>query len=208
VDERFRPRPTAVSEDMERQEQLDIRTPYILFLGTIQPRKNLIRLIAAFDRLAESYPDLRLILAGGAGWLSNPITEAVDRSPNRARIVMPGHVPDDLLPELYAGASAAVFPSLYEGFGLPAAEAMASGTPVVVSNRGALPEVVGEAGVLVDPLDIDSIAAGIRAALEPSTRGRRIEAGIEQAARFRWDTAASETIEVIHEAINSAGIDR
>lgn len=208
VDERFRSRCIEDSQVVARLERLGVRVPYLLFLGTIQPRKNLVRLIAAFDRMAESYEDLSLVLAGGVGWLSRPIIEATERSPNRKRIVMTGYVADELLPALYAGASVAVFPSLFEGFGIPAAEALASGTPVVASNRGALPEVVGEAGVLVDPLDIDSIVAGIRDALDPSKRMRRIEAGLSQAATFRWDTAASRTIEVIHEAMQSAGVGR
>lgn len=208
VDERFQDSGSQPKEAKDRLGQLGIRPPYLVFLGTIQPRKNLVRLIAAFDQIAGDYPELRLVLAGGSGWLAQPIQVAVEQSSNENRIVLPGHVADDLLPALYRSASAAVFPSLYEGFGIPAAEAMASGTPVVVSDRGALPEVVGQAGILVDPLDVESIAAGIREALDPATVDRRVEAGRQRATAFSWDTAAKLTLDVIRRAMEDAEIDR
>jgi glycosyltransferase involved in cell wall biosynthesis len=203
IDDGFHPlRQDVVTREVSR---LGFSQPYILFVGTIQPRKNVARLIAAFDILAESNPELELILAGKRGWLAERIDAAIRSSRHRDRIRITGHVPDASLPALYNGAQAVVLPSLYEGFGLPALEAMASGTPVVVSNRGALPGIAGDAALIVDPLSPQAIAAGLTAAIDPATRARRIEAGIQHAARFRWATAGQQTLEVIEEA---AGISR
>ncbi|WP_152413103.1 glycosyltransferase family 4 protein [Nitrolancea hollandica] len=203
IDEGFHP----LQQDVVAREvrRLGFRQPYILFVGTIQPRKNVARLIAAFDILADSNRELELVLAGKRGWLAERIDAAIQSSRHRDRIRITGHVPDASLPALYNGAEAVVLPSLYEGFGLPALEAMASGTPVVVSNRGALPGIAGDAALVVDPLSPQAIAAGLTAALDPATRARRIEAGIQHAARFRWTTAGQQTLEVIEEA---AGITR
>ncbi len=203
IDDGFHP----LRQDVAAREvrRLGFQQPYILFVGTIQPRKNVARLIAAFDILADSNPELELVLAGKRGWLAERIDAAIRTSRHRSRIRITGHVPDASLPALYSGARAVVLPSLYEGFGLPALEAMASGTPVVVSNRGALPEIAGDAALIVDPLSSQAIAAGLTATLDPATRARRIEAGIRHAARFRWTTAGQQTLEVIEEA---AGISR
>ncbi|MDI3340197.1 MAG: glycosyltransferase family 1 protein [Sphaerobacter sp.] len=182
-------------------DELGLRRPYVLFVGTLQPRKNLARLIAAFDRLADDRPELRLVLAGKRGWLAEEIDAALARSPHRDRIDLPGHVPDAALPALYGGAAAFALPSLYEGFGLPVVEAMDSGTQVVVSDRGALPEVGGEAAIVVDPRDPAAIAAGLARALDPAERERRVAAGLAHAARFRWDAAGRATLAAIEEAV-------
>lgn len=203
IDGGFHPlREDVVAREVSR---LGFTQPYILFVGTIQPRKNVARLIAAFDILAESNPELELVLAGKRGWLADRIDAAIRSSRHQDRIRITGHVPDTSLPALYNGAQAVVLPSLYEGFGLPALEAMASGTPVVVSNRGALPGIAGDAALIVDPLSPQAIAAGLAAAIDPATRARRIEVGIRHAARFRWTTAGQQTLEVIEEA---AGLTR
>lgn len=194
-------------EDLVAREvtKLGLNRPYILFVGTIQPRKNVARLIAAFDILAGSNPELELVLAGKRGWLADRIDAAIRSSRFRNRIRIIGHAPDAILPALYNGARAVVLPSLYEGFGLPALEAMASGTPVVVSDRGALPEIAGDAALIIDPLSPQSIAAGLAGALDPATRDRRIETGIRHAAQFRWAAAGQQTLDVIEEA---AGLTR
>ncbi|MFN8109104.1 MAG: glycosyltransferase family 1 protein [Thermoleophilia bacterium] len=147
---------------------------YCLFVGDLGPRKNLATLAAAVDALRD--PDLTLVLAGRAAGGE----AALRRAPN---VRMLGHVTDEELADLYAAAAVTAFPSLYEGFGLPAAEAMACGSPLVVSDRGSLPEVVGEAAIVVRP-DVGTLADGLRAALEPATADRLRAAGPGRAARY------------------------
>lgn len=169
--------------------------PYILFVGQIQPRKNIVRLVEAFEQLAEDEPDLQLVIAGGHGWLQAPILEAIRTSRFSARIRRLGRVSDEQLAVLYAQAEVFVLPSLYEGFGLPVLEAMAAGCPVVTSNVSSLPEVVGDAAVLVDPHSSEAMALGIQ-----SARARRAElsaAGRHRAALFSWDKTAQQTLAVL-----------
>ncbi len=148
--------------------------PYVLGVGTLEPRKNLQRLVDAWRLLGS---ERRLVLAGGAGWGEQPGLDD-------AGITLPGYVPDGALPALYRGAAVYVYPSLFEGFGMPVLEAMASGTPVVVSNHRSLDEACGSAAVRVDPIDPASIAAGIEEAL--ARRDELVPAGIAHAAGFTW----------------------
>jgi len=135
------------------------REPVILHVGALQTRKNIARLVEAFETLDESW---RLVLAGAAGFGAAGILERIARSPARARIEMPGYVTPAELAIWYARATVFAFPSLDEGFGMPLLEAMAAGTPVVTSNRSALPEVAGDAALLVDPEDTAALAAALR----------------------------------------------
>ncbi|MDP3997156.1 MAG: glycosyltransferase family 1 protein [Candidatus Andersenbacteria bacterium] len=169
--------------------------PYLLYVGQMQPRKNLVRLVEAFEQLVEDLPDYNLVIAGGHGWLQKPILERIKNSQVRGRIILPGAVDDEMLRALYWNARVFVLPSLYEGFGLPVLEAFASGCPVVTANVSSLPEVAGDAAVLVEPKDVASIAAGIRQALE--NREELIRKGIVQAKKFTWDKCAQETGTVI-----------
>ncbi|RME69436.1 MAG: glycosyltransferase family 1 protein, partial [Chloroflexi bacterium] len=166
--------------------------PFILSVGTIQPRKNFRRLIQAFARLDPPYT---LVIAGGRGWGESDIFAEAVRLGLQDRVHFPGFIADDDLPALYSAAELFVYPSLYEGFGLPALEAMACGTPVVASNRSALPEVVGEAGLLVDPLDVGAIAGAMAQVLTtPELRQKLSEAGQRRAAQFTWDGVARQLL--------------
>jgi glycosyltransferase involved in cell wall biosynthesis len=165
--------------------------PYILSIGTIQPRKNYDRLIEAFHHLNR--PDLQLIIAGAKGWLDDPLYRRVRELELVDRVKFIGYAPDEDLPVLYSGATVFAFPSLYEGFGLPPLEAMACGVPVVVSNRSSLPEVVGNAALMVDPYDIDEITSALTRALDDeSLRNTLINRGQLRVQSFTWHTAARQ----------------
>jgi glycosyltransferase involved in cell wall biosynthesis len=171
---------------------------YILFVGTFEPRKNLARLVAAYERairLTEA-PD-HLVLCGGTGWKNADAFERIERSPLRARIHVLGYVEDDELASAYSGCSLFAYPSIAEGFGLPPVEAMACGAPVVTSDRSSLPETVGNAARLVDPFDVESIADGIaELLLDESARHRYVTAGFARAAEMSWDVVATRTLAV------------
>jgi glycosyltransferase involved in cell wall biosynthesis len=168
--------------------------PFILSLGTIQPRKNFQRLIRAFARLEEQFS---LVIVGSTGWEAQPIFDEVAAQGLTGRVHFPGHVADADLPALYSAAALFAYPSLYEGFGLPALEAMACGTPVVASDRSALPEVVGPAGLLVDPTDIEAMAAAMARVLSNPEFSRRLSlAGQKRAAAFTWEAMARQLVEI------------
>lgn len=198
--QRFRPR--HAEEVAPALAALGVRPPYLFFLSTLQPRKNVVRLVEAFEALARH--DLALVLAGRPGWLAEPIERRIAESPARSRIVRLGHVPDALVPALYNGAAVFVLPSLYEGFGMGVLEAMASGCPVVTSNRSSLPEVAGAAAVLVDPLDAGSIRAGIQQALQAGRSDELRAAGLDRAAACTWQRAATQTLATIRHAYHDA----
>ena len=163
--------------------------PYVLFVGTLEPRKNLARLVQAVARLGHQ--DLTLVVAGPEGWgedLPDPAAVGV-------RAVLTGHVPSADLPALMAGAAAFCFPSLAEGFGLPVLEAMAAGAPVVTSAGTACAEVAGDAAVLVDPLDVDSLAGGLAQVLDDAGLADRLRAaGRSRAATFTWSAVADAAV--------------
>ncbi|MBN1658603.1 MAG: glycosyltransferase family 4 protein [Anaerolineae bacterium] len=185
-----------------------LTAPYLLYIGTLHPRKNLTRLIQAFSRLLSHLPtprahqptNLHLVLAGQKGWLYDDIFALVRRLGLEERVIFTGYVPDPDKPALLSGALAFVFPSLYEGFGIPVVEAMACGTPIICSNTSSLPEVAGDAALLVDPLDLDSIAGAMAhmvadADLRQTLAGR----GLRQAQRFSWRRCAREALAVIEQ---------
>lgn len=171
-----------------------VRQPYLLSVGTLEPRKNIEGLLEAFARVARELPH-QLILVGQDGWSVAPIHRLL-RDPRLAgRVRRVGYVETHHdLAAFYAAAEALVFPSHYEGFGLPVLEAMASGCPVIASNRASIPEVGGDAARYVDPDDIDGLAATLRlVAGHDDLRERMSAAGLAQAKRFSWDTCAAET---------------
>jgi glycosyltransferase involved in cell wall biosynthesis len=181
--------------------ELDGR-PYLLSVGSVEKRKNLVNTIAAFELSRRAHPDLRLLVAGGGGHGADEIEAAIARSPAAGSIVRLGFVDDALLAALYRNAACFVYPSLYEGFGLPVLEAMAAGAPVVTSNRGALAEVAGTAALTADPLDPASIAAAVLTILDsPERRATLISAAHARAAAHTWQRTTDATMEVYREAM-------
>lgn len=176
--------------------------PYILYVGTLQPRKNLARLVGAFARalpeLERQWPGLRLVLAGRQGWLAAGIVQRVAELGLHERVLFPGFVADDDLPALLSGAAVFAFPSLHEGFGIPVLEAQACGVPVLTSTTSSLPEVAGDAALLVDPLDEEAIAAGLLQLMsDAALRRRLVAAGFANIQRFSWARCARETLSVL-----------
>jgi glycosyltransferase involved in cell wall biosynthesis len=194
VDPRFQPMPVTATEPV--RAALGLPAHFLLFVGTLEPRKNVPRLIAAFAQIAADpqYADLHLVIAGRRGWLYDEIFATVERLGLHNRVQFLDFVADQQLPALYNLARAFVYPSVYEGFGFPALEALACGTPVVTANVASLPEVVGTAAVLVDPYDVTAIAQGIAAALQNAASLRA--AGPPQAQRFNWAASGAALIEV------------
>lgn len=172
--------------------------PYLLSLGTLEPRKNLVHLLKGFHRLLreDKGGEARLVLVGATGWKSDPVFAMLQAHPDlRARVVLAGYVPDEDLAALYSGARAFVYPSLYEGFGLPVLEAMQCGTPVITSDSTSLPEVVGDAGLCVPPTDADALAEALGRLVSDDTLaadlGRR---GLRRSELFSWDLTAEATV--------------
>ncbi len=204
VDARFRPN---VGEDAKaRVRELTRGKPYLLSVSTIQPRKNYARLIEAFAGIANSelrivnsqflIRDLQLMIAGGKGWMYDDVYASVERLNLRDRVLFADFVSDDDLPALYAGTTLFVYPSLYEGFGLPVTEAMACGAPVVSSNASSLPEVAGDAALYFDPRDVDAMTdAMLRALADDALRADLRAKGFAQAKKFSWEKAAGELLE-------------
>ena len=187
------------------KEVYHLRRRYALYVGTIQPRKNVARLIEAYTMLAdEDSITWDLVVAGGAGWLSEPIFDLVRTSRFADRIHLTGYIPEDHLAPLLAGASFFCYPSLFEGFGLPVLEAQTAGVPVLTTYSSSLPEVAGDAAILVDPTDVDAIAAAmLELSRDEELRQKLIAAGYENVKRFSWEKAARETLAVLEEAAQS-----
>jgi glycosyltransferase involved in cell wall biosynthesis len=196
VDPKFRP--CGPEEIAGTRSQLNLPENYLLCVGSLEPRKNLPRLLQAWQQVAPNYPGVSLVIAGAK---HHTFRQAgIDTLPQRVHLA--GYVADDHLPALYAGATAFVYPSLYEGFGLPVLEAMACGTAVVCSSSTSLSEVAGEAAIYVEPTDVDSLAAGIQEILADSDRRATLRAlGLERSKQFSWDTAAQRTLETLKQAL-------
>jgi alpha-1,3-rhamnosyl/mannosyltransferase len=193
----FRPLDAAACEPVLASQRLRYGE-YILAVGTLEPRKNLATVVASFQALPEGvrrrYP---LVVVGMSGWGTERLPPALRTMAEAGEARITGYVPHDELPALYAGARIFVYPSIYEGFGLPPLEAMACGVPVIVSRSASVPEVVGDAGVLVDPLDEQAISAQMARLLEDDGMRRRLSAaGLAQAARFTWSECATRTLQV------------
>jgi glycosyltransferase involved in cell wall biosynthesis len=187
---------TAVRDAEADRELLTygIEAPYLLAVGNIHPRKNLNRLLDAYLQLRQTMPDApQLVWAGVERWGST----ALQQQARSAGVHLPGRIAPEHLPALYRQAVALIYPSVYEGFGLPPIEAMACGTPVIGSNVSSLPEVIGDVGLQVDPRDVDAIANGLTTMLtSPELGARSIAAGIDRARTFTWEKAARELLSI------------
>jgi glycosyltransferase involved in cell wall biosynthesis len=182
----------------------DLPEHFYLYIGSLEPRKNLVRLVEAYGLARQAGVEWPLVLAGGKGWMYEEIFSRIQELGLESHIVLPGYVLYDDLPLWYNAASAFVYPSLYEGFGLPVAEAMACGCPVITSTASSLPEVAGDAAVLVDPEQVEELRdALIRLAGDPLLRADLGRRGRERAARFDWRATAAQMVSLYSEALES-----
>ena len=190
--------PLHVTETVEIRKRLKIEDDFLLFVGTLEPRKNLLTLLKAYDQILR-HTSLRpqLVVAGGEGWLMDETLSFIKESGISERLRLTGYLDDDELRALYSSCQAFIYPSLYEGFGLPPLEAMACGAPVLASRISALEETLGDAAILIDPADVDGLARGIIDLLENEARRLAFKSdGLRHAAQFSWEKAARLTHEV------------
>jgi glycosyltransferase involved in cell wall biosynthesis len=200
-------RPITDERELQRvRHTYGIAGDYILTVGSIQPRKNLARLITAYARLRTNpqFNNLQLVIVGRQAWLVGETLRAIRESGVSDSINLTGYVPDVDLPALYSGARCFVYPSFFEGFGLPPLEAMKCGVPVIAGNRTSLREVVGDAGLLVDPLDSAEIAVGLTRLLNDSDLRQELRArGLDRSRMFKWQETAKRTLEVYQRAVDN-----
>src|SRR5947207_10202761 len=194
----------------EIRESYGIERDYILSLGSIQPRKNLVRLIEAYLCLRRIRPESKLpqlVLAGKRGWLDSETFHAADREGCGRDILFTGYVPERDLPALYSGAISFVYPSFFEGFGLPVVEAMQCGVPVIAGNQTSLPEVVGDAGLLFDPFDTQALVTALSKVIDDSEyRAVLSTKSVQRAQTFNWKTTAEMTLGAYERAVKRKGI--
>jgi alpha-1,3-rhamnosyl/mannosyltransferase len=204
VDAEFAPSTDPAAREETRRRHAGGR-PYILYLGTLEPRKNVGILVEACERIWSRRADLPdLMLAGGSGWKSSALFDRIEQSPFRGRIHLPGYATRAVARDLYQAAEVFAYPSFAEGFGLPVLEAMACGVPVVASTAEALREVAGEAALFADPGDAAAFARAIeRACEDAATRARLSAAGPARAAKFSWEACARGTAAVLEEAVTA-----
>ncbi len=221
--ERFRPVESVPGSDAARLSELGIGstraqgsggaggsgrlgdgTPFLVFVGTLEPRKDVPTLVHAFARVADRHPEARLVLAGGAGWGVSQVEEAVAASGMRNRIIRTGYVKDDIIPALFRSAVAVVYPALYEGFGLPALEAMACGAHLITTSGSAMEEVTADSATLVPPGDVVALSEALDGALDGNgPDAERRQRGLDIAARHTWAASASKHMEAYRLATRS-----
>jgi glycosyltransferase involved in cell wall biosynthesis len=195
VDEAFAPLPRDEATKRATKDY-GVETPFLLFVSTLEPRKNIPTLLEAFAKIADDIPH-NLVLIGSVGWNAEPIFEAIDKLGLQDRVIRPGFVPHMELPVFYCAADAFVFPTHYEGFGLPLLEALTCGCPVVTSDNSSVPEVTGDAALASDANDVDAIAANILRVLnESDLREDMISKGQRHAQRYSWGNMAQATLDV------------
>lgn len=185
------------------ENKYGVRKGFILFVGRLEPRKNVLGLLSSFKLLMDQeHFDSQLVLVGGKTWIHEQITDSVQKKGLNGKVVFIHDADNEELPQLYNAASVFVLPSLYEGFGLPLLEAMACGIPVVASNVSSIPEVTGEAAAFVDPLDSQSITNGLKAVLlDADFREKLIQKGLERSRNFSWEKTARKTLRIYEECL-------
>jgi glycosyltransferase involved in cell wall biosynthesis len=200
---------TSETELEKTRERYGIGANYLLSLGSIQPRKNLTRLIEAFQQLRKSRPDdelPQLVIAGKRGWLDDEVFRAAQQDSLNGSVKFIGYVPEEDLPALYSGAMCFVYPSYFEGFGLPVLEAMQCGAPVIAGNQTSLPEVAGDAALLFDPFDTRALGEAIARVIDhPDYRADLRARGLKRAAEFSWTATARLTLKAYDSAAASRG---
>ncbi|KKQ17252.1 MAG: Glycosyl transferase group 1 [Berkelbacteria bacterium GW2011_GWA1_36_9] len=201
ADSRFRKIKNDAFSDRVISRYFDPKLKYILSVGTLEPRKNLTRLVTAYSLLPHILKrEYKLVLVGAKGWNNSELYRAIKNLNLEDNVIFLGFVSDEDLPYIYNRANIFVYPALYEGFGLPPLEAMASGVPVIVSANSSLPEVVGNAAILLDVKNEEEIAQAIKEViLKEKLRQKLVKRGFEQAKKFSWATAAKETLKVLEE---------
>jgi glycosyltransferase involved in cell wall biosynthesis len=200
--DRSRFRPDAAGGDAGALDALGVRPPYVAFLGTLEPRKDVPALVGAFDRIAATRTELTLVIAGLDGWGAKDVTDAIARAAHGARIRRVGYVPDDAVPALLRQAAAVAYPSLDEGFGLPALEALACGAALVTTEDTAMAEVTGDAAVLIPPGDSDALGDALAALVAGGPDVDRLRTGgPEVASHFTWERSAAAHAEVYRSVV-------
>jgi len=204
---RARFRPLALAETTGVRERLGIGDDFLLAVGTLEPRKNLSLLVQAFAEVTQARPEgnTQLVIAGGRGWLSSPLFAAIESSPANDRIVLADYLQDDDLQALYSSCRAFIYPSIYEGFGLPPLEAMACGAPVIASRIAALEETTGGAALLFDPKSVTELTQHILQLLgNENIRRDLANAGLRRAAEFSWEQSVRRVLDIYREVGASA----
>jgi len=200
-------RPVSFAETADVRRRLGVGDDFLFAVGTLEPRKNLTMLVSAFEQVtrAQSEGVTQLVIAGGRGWLTGPLFAAIEKSPLRDRILLTDYLHDEDLRALYAACRAFVYPSIYEGFGLPPLEAMACGAPVIASRTPALTETIGGAAVLFDPQNVGELTREILQILDPisgeNVRKKLSTAGQRRASEFSWEKTARLTWNVYETAL-------
>ena len=204
--DRFRPAPRGNGEDLALLAHLGIRPPYLAFAGTLEPRKDLPTLIDAFSRIAPSRPELRLVIAGRDGWGATAVRDAAADSGVTTAILRPGWFPGSALPAFFRQSEAVVYPSLEEGFGLPALEALACGAALVTTTGSAMAEVVGESALLVGPGDTPALAATLARVIDDAALAAQLRtAGPAQAETFTWGASVQLHLDAYRLAAGVSG---
>jgi glycosyltransferase involved in cell wall biosynthesis len=192
-----------MQQHMRDKYGIDSR-PFVLSVGTVQPRKNYSRLIESLSALRARGYDVQLVVAGGKGWLEDEMYQTITRLGMAEHVRLIGYVNDEDLPALYSAATCIAYPSLYEGFGFPILEGMACHTPVVTANVSSLPEVAGDAAIMVDPLDTDALTNALRRVLDDSNlRQDLIQRGAERVKQFTWANAATNLREIYQHVLST-----